>query len=568
MKWKVKWCDPIVTKSSSQTSNPTPQRQPPTMVRSFFVQNSQQPSTLVKTIKLPSLQAPGLSSSLFPNIQHRELNNNINNAKNNNNPNEANKTNNNSLVQKQGMKNVVKLAPPFSFHYTIEDSGHQQLNLELRSICERYKRSKANFHQHDFHKSNQLNQTHSRANHNHHQITRPGSQKCKRPSSHFQETLPNQITKEGISHQPTKSKSPQKPVPKIQPRKGTSHQESNMPSQASWERNDRFSKSCVNSPNNQHTTTSYDNGLNQQQLSASQVTKPNHQQRSTRRDKFKPNIQTPNYHSALFIPNQTNWEEENGNENCLRPKPPRRLPTISEVPKSKLPRLNYSSLSSQSSQSSQNDQGEITSKNANPTREREANWIDKEKPKQKKTRSEDDNGERPSKVETWRQMFLERHSHPHRCQQDHGFHANNHPHVPHHPQDNLETPAIHAPCGPLNPLAFNAGYDERRRKRSREVRVRFAGNGNDKVDCPSRIVGFSQGLQNGLRRRIERMVRKPASHKCSENPDFKEKVNCDERRNCGEGHFEEGSKPRTAWPTPCRLKKSKVSPQKCFPKHT
>ena len=148
MKWKVKWCDPIVTKSSSQTSNPTPQRQPPTMVRSFFVQNSQQPSTLVKTIKLPSLQAPDSSSSLFPNIQHRELNNNINNAKNNNNPNEANKTNNNSLVQKQGMKNVVKLAPPFSFHYTIEDSGHQQLNLELRSICERYKRSKANFLRH------------------------------------------------------------------------------------------------------------------------------------------------------------------------------------------------------------------------------------------------------------------------------------------------------------------------------------------------------------------------------------------------------------------------------------
>ena len=102
--------------------------------------------------------------------------------------------------------------------------------------------------------------------------------------------------------------------------------------------------------------------------------------------------------------------------------------------------------------------------------------------------------------------------------------------------------------------------------------MRFADSRSD--EGPSRMVGFSRGLQDELRRRIERMVRKPASQEtnnCTErdgsdetpDPDFEGKGNCEEERDCKkvnfEGNLELEAKPRRAWPTPRRVNNLKVA---------
>ena len=108
--------------------------------------------------------------------------------------------------------------------------------------------------------------------------------------------------------------------------------------------------------------------------------------------------------------------------------------------------------------------------------------------------------------------------------------------------------------------------------------MRFADIREDRAgdEGRSRMIGFSRGLQDGLRRRIEKMVRKPTSqdmnfHTCTEgggsdeipNPDFEERGNCDEGRNCKkvncEGNLASEARPRRAWPTPRRVNNLKVT---------
>ena len=132
----------MVTQNPSQRQNLSSQRLPSTMVRSMVTQNSQQPS-----IRLTNIQAAsGSNSNMLPYIQHQELNNNSSTNKNNNNQSITNETNNNYYhSKKEGKRNGVQLPPPFSFHYILEASGDQRLDLELRSACERYKSTKSNY---------------------------------------------------------------------------------------------------------------------------------------------------------------------------------------------------------------------------------------------------------------------------------------------------------------------------------------------------------------------------------------------------------------------------------------
>ena len=102
--------------------------------------------------------------------------------------------------------------------------------------------------------------------------------------------------------------------------------------------------------------------------------------------------------------------------------------------------------------------------------------------------------------------------------------------------------------------------------------MRFVDNNRaaaaEEEEARSRTLGFSRGLQDGLRRKIERMVRKPDASQdrnyqecregcCGEisNPDFEERGNCDEG-----GNLERGAKRRRrAWPTPRRSNSAKVT---------
>ena len=512
---------------------PKSQRLPPTMVRS-----------MVETIKLTNLQAgPGSDTTMLSyNFQHQELNNN--------NKNKTRETNNNCQS-----KNERKLPPPFSFHYTLEAaSWDQRLDFELRATCKRYEESgnsnqrcksgKPNLFQPDVHKVPKLSQTQARESFhlqktnqqrtsrvNYHQsltqTTHPNGQNIIESANNFQESLPNQISTEENNHQPTvRQKSDQrKTAPTNQQRKGSSDQQPNMPSQVRWERSDRRF-----------------------------ATKPNP-------TKIEEGGQSTNYH---HLPNQTSWEEERGREERgrERAKPPRRLPTISELPQSRLPRLNFTSLSSQTSQHLLNNLTSQDCQNRWRTGKEEARRGGEER----RWRRESDVVEKPSKVETWRQMFLERHSQTHRGHHALGLHAHNQP----HPRDASATQqANQTPSGPLAPSAFNAGYDERRGKE--KARVRFVDNNRaaaaEEEEARSRTVGFSRGLQDGLRRKIERMVRKPHASQdrnyqecregCGEisNPDFEERGNCDEG-----GNLERGAKRRRrAWPTPRRSSSAKVT---------
>ena len=535
--------------------NPPPsQRLPPTMVRSMVTQNSGQRPTMVQTTRLTNLRAAsGSKSNMLPyNFQHQELNNNttINNNNNNNNNKNKVKETNKKYWRSKTERNGVQLPPPFSFHYTLEASGDQRLDLELRATCQRYKEVTR------FNNCQTNQQRSSRVNH--HQ----NPQNKIQPSNNFQQSLPNQIALEENKCQQTvmQNSNQKKIVPINQQRKGSSDHQAKMPSQAKWERSDRFLMPCTTKPNHQHEATSFKTKPNHQPMATSYDNKPNQQQRITRGAKFQTNFeessQPRNYHH-LLMPNQTSWEEEISG----RARPPRRLPTISEVPQSRLPRLNLSSLNSKNTKNLNNSKNCQNSENS---------WTGKEQLKQKRTGRESDVEKAPSKVETWRQMFLERHYYPHRGHHDLGLET--HPHAPHHPQDAPESHTNQTSCGPLNPSAFNAGYDERKRK----VRVRFADSGEEKLggggeeDGRSRMIGFSRGLQDGLRRKIERMVRKPTSpdtnyRKCREgcdeisNTDSGATDNCDGERNYEEVNFDGGAKRRRAWPTPCRLNKAKVT---------
>ena len=96
--------------------------------------------------------------------------------------------------------------------------------------------------------------------------------------------------------------------------------------------------------------------------------------------------------------------------------------------------------------------------------------------------------------------------------------------------------------------------------------MRFADSNRagEEEEARSRPIGFSRGLQDGLCRKIERMVRKPTSHdrnyqKCREgceisNADLEERENFEEGRN-----VEREAKRRRAWTTPRRSNHAKVT---------
>ena len=110
MKWKMKWCDPLVTQNQVPGQKPIQ-----TMVRSMATQNHQH-----------------FPETMWPHIQDQEVNNN--NINNNNSSKKAKVAVQNKIQSRKR----IPLAPPFSFHYTFEAPDYHNLDLELRATCGRY----------------------------------------------------------------------------------------------------------------------------------------------------------------------------------------------------------------------------------------------------------------------------------------------------------------------------------------------------------------------------------------------------------------------------------------------
>ena len=528
------------------TQNQGPGQKPiQTMVRSMATQNHQH-----------------FPETMLPHIQDQEVNNN------NINTNNSSKKVKVADQNKSRSRKRIPLASPFLFHYTFEAPDYHNLDLELRATCGRYNTIKLRSQQFSRPvKVVELDQSNNKAVRN----------RTNRSNIH-QETLPNQITEEQNISQLPKLHYPEKTVRPGKQQRRAGHQKPKMSGRVSLERSERLLQSRQTHP------TSFERELQEQHLGQSRPTKPDDQRRSSGGESkyqqyvkrnFQERDQPTYFDDRLQMPNQTNWEEDGvdishdhhhidqdrGPDHLFGAKPPRRLPTISEEPKSKLPRLDYTTLRGQNCQNS------LYSENS-PKSLRKIDPPTKIPPKQEQVKESrngrDENLEtRRSKVEMWRKMFLERHSqrsrghkiglnqsqsHPHQTKDTlpkpvpQGAH---HPHAPHEPQDGYHI----TPSRPLNPTPFNPGYDERRKRRSPGVRVRFKEGGYGR----NRMVGFSRGLQDGLRKGIKRMVRSRHNDDANHQSCL-EKGICDKENNCveatSEGNLELGSKPRSAWPTP------------------